>query len=127
VSAPLPVSVTVDPLHMIAPEAEAVTCGTLLTVMRTLAAFVMVQPVRVLVPLTVYVAEAVAVKETPLTTDGNHVYVSAPFPDNVTVFPAQTTIALADAETTGRGFTVKDIVAGVLLVQPVRVLVPETE
>jgi hypothetical protein len=67
------VRVTDDPLQITAPEAEAVTCGKLLTVIVTEGAFVLLHPVRVFVPLNVYVADTVAVNEPPLMTDGDHV------------------------------------------------------
>src|SRR5687768_14105763 len=101
--------------------AEAPTTGKEFTVTETVARLVLVQPVRVFVPTTVYVVVAVGENATPFVPMGDQVKVSAPPPFRVVVFPKQITEFVVEAVTTGKGFTVTEIVARFVLVQPVKV------
>jgi hypothetical protein len=106
---------------------DAVTTGKELTVTDTEAKFVLVQPVRVFVPVTVYVVDNVGVNAIPLVAEGLQVYVLAPPPLRVVVLPKQITELETAAVTTGNGFTVTETDAIFVLVQPVNVFVPATE
>ena len=63
----------------------------------------------------------------PLATAGDQVKVSAPPPLSIVVKPIQTTEFVAEAVTIGKGFTVTEIEARLVLVHPVKVFVPLTE
>jgi hypothetical protein len=97
----------------------AVTFGNELTAIVVVA--VLVQPAT-LVPITVYVVVVVGIILTPFVTPPLHVYVFAPPPVKVSVFPAQTVVALAFAVTVGSGFD--EIINVVVEVQPVTLEVP---
>lgn len=87
---------------------------------------VLVQPVAVVVPVTVYVVVETGetVIEAPLKPPGFHVYVFAPVPVMVVEAPAQIVARVTVVPTVGSGFTVMVRVA--VLVQPVAVVVPVT-
>ena len=127
VSAPPPFSVVLNPKQITELVIEAVTTGRGFTVTPTVARLVLVQPVSVFVPLTVYTVEAVGVKATPLVAAGVHVKVLAPPPFKVVLPPKHTTELVTDAVTIGSGLTVTAAVARLVLVHPVSVLVPVTE
>ena len=69
----------------------------------------------------------VGAKGTALLAPPVQVKVSAPPPLSVTELPIHTAGLLAEAVTTGKGFTVTETEARLVLVQPVRVFVPLTE
>ena len=66
-------------------------------------------------------------KGVPLGATGDQVKVFAPPPLRVVVPPKQITGLLIEAVTTGKGFTVTETEARLVLVHPVRVFVPVTE
>jgi len=111
---PFPVIVVLKPMQMAVGEAVAVMFGNGFTVSMTVV--VPVQPA-VVVPVTVYVVDAVGdtVKLAP-APDGLHVYELAPVAAIVELWPAQTAMGVAVAETVGSGFTVS--VTVVVPVQP---------
>ena len=125
--APAAFSVMELPEQTTALFTEAVMIGKALTVTCTVARLVLVQPVRVLVPVTEYVALSVGENEVPLGAGGFQVYVSAPLPVSERELPMQTAGVLAAAETTGRLLTVIVTAATLVLAHPVRVFVPATE
>ena len=69
----------------------------------------------------------VGAKAVPLGATGDQVKVSAPPPLSVTELLMQIAELLAAAVTTGKGLTVTETEARLVLVQPVRVFVPLTE
>jgi len=110
VFAPLAVNTDVDPLHIAAGLAVAVTIGNEFTVTLTVA--VPVHPA-VLVPVTVYVVVPVGdtVLELPLPKVCDQLYVFAPLAVNTDVAPLHIAAGLAVAVTDGNGFTVTLTVA----------------
>ena len=87
---------------------------------------VLVQPVAVVVPVTVYVVVVAGVTVTvvPLNPPGFQVYVLAPVPVILVDDPAQIVAFVTVVPTVGNGFTVIILVA--VFVQPVAVVVPVT-
>lgn len=111
----LAVKLTVPLVQVVFGFELAVTLGNWFTTTSTVVA-VDVQPVNVLVPVTVYVALAVGDTVVVLPVDVVlHVYVSAPFVVKVTGLPAQ--VVAFDADTVGKVFTLIVIVS-VVLAQP---------
>jgi len=113
----------VDPLQIVAFVTVVPTGGKGFTVTRRVA--VLVQPVAVKVPVTVYVVVEVGetVIELPLNEPGIQVYVFAPVPVIVTEEPKQIAVADVVVPVGGNGFTVIVFVA--VVIQPVA-LVPVT-
>jgi hypothetical protein len=101
-----------------------VIVGVGFTVTLSTATLVLVHPVKVLVPVTVYEPLTVGVNATPSVIPPVHVYVSAPPPIKVVVAPSQITELEIAAVTTGKVFTVTLSIA--VFVQPVKVFVPVT-
>ena len=81
---------------------DVLAVGFALTVTRTLSVFV--QPVAVVVPVTVYSSEVEGVNATPFALLLFQTYVFAPEPESVTDVPAQT-VWSAPALTVGKGLT----------------------
>src|SRR5688572_14422561 len=122
--APCPNRVARSPLQTTEGLAMAVTVGSGLTLITMLLTELALQPVRVLVPVAVYVAVLAGVKATPGVHPGLRVYTSAPATEMVTLSPLHRLKSLAPMVTVGWGLTVTASVA--LLEQPVRVWVPTT-
>ena len=102
VVAPEPESVTDVPAQT-AWSIPALVAGKGLTV--TVTSSVLVQPVAVIVPVTVYVVVAVGVNGAPFVTPLFQTYVVAPEPESVTDVPAQTVWSIP-AAVDGKGLTV---------------------
>lgn len=98
--APFAVIVVEFPEQMVVLVAEVVTVGVGLTVTNTVPVFEQPAPT---VPVTVYVVVVVGetVTEVPLSDPGIQVYVVAPLPVSVVLFPEQIVAGEAVAVTVG--------------------------
>ena len=101
---PLAVKTTLPPeQNVVVVAAVIVAVGNALTV--TVTRSVLVQPVAVVVPVTVYVVVEEGVNAVAFVTLLSQVYVFAPEPESVTDVPAQT-VWSAPALTVGKALTV---------------------
>ncbi len=123
VVAPVPVMAVEAPAQMLEAVTVVPTDGSGLTVI--IRVVVLLQPVTVAVPVTVYVVVAAGETMTvvPDNPPGCHVYVFAPVPVIDTLSPAQMEALVTFVPTEGKGFTVMVRVA--VFTQPFA-LVPVT-
>ena len=96
----------VPPEQTVVAVADVVTLGNAFTVINLVDVFV--QPVKVFVPVTVYVVVVVGdtLIDVPVNEPGIHTYELAPFAVIVVNVPAHILVAVAVVETEGNAFTV---------------------